>query len=91
MTRFVLAVSDVTANRSADAVKFHASRPQYANSGYGTGVDTGATRVKTSEKMIVFRSGVASAQPNPMTVCLYRSSRSRDVIWIRSSRNSTCS
>jgi len=47
VTRFVFAVSEVTAKRSADAVKFHTSNPQYANNGYGTLVSMGATRINT--------------------------------------------
>src|SRR6266550_287011 len=70
VTMFVFAVNDVTANRSAEAVKFQASSPQYANKGYGTRVSTGATRMKITEKMMVFDVGLRSAHPSPIAVCL---------------------
>ena len=69
-----------TAKRSAEAVKFHASNPQYANNGYATLVRTGATRMNTSEKIAVLSIGIRSAHAKPMAVCLYRSIKSRAVI-----------
>jgi hypothetical protein len=65
-----LLVSEVTENRSAEAKKFQASRPQNAYSGYGMPTSSGATRVKITEKTAVFTSGISTAQPNPITVCL---------------------
>src|SRR5712692_3298240 len=80
VTRLPLPVKDETANRKAAAEKFHVSNPQYAKSGYGMPVSSGATRMKMTEKTAVFTSGMNIAQPNPMIVCLYRTRRSRSVI-----------
>src|SRR5262245_58289377 len=70
VTSVLLAVNEVTANRSADEKKFHAIRPLNANSGYGIPVSRGATREKMTEKITVLMSGMNTAQPNPITVCL---------------------
>src|SRR5438128_4654724 len=70
LTRLALLVSELTAKRSEEARKFHAARPQYANIGYGTSVEIGATLVKMTENTAVFTSGMNTAQPNPITVCL---------------------
>src|SRR5687767_7359978 len=79
-TRLMLAVKDPTENLSDEANRFHASSPAYEKTGYGTPTSSGATFMNTTEKMTVLTSGVKMAQPNPMIVCLYRSSRSRRVI-----------
>src|SRR6187399_59442 len=70
VTRLVLLVRETTENRSDEASRFHAHKPQYANSGYGTPVSIGATRMNTTENTAVFTSGMKMAQPNPMIVCL---------------------
>ncbi len=70
VTRLVLDVSEVTANRSEEAVKFQTSSPQYAKSGYGIPASIGATRVKMTEKIAVFTSGMKIAQAKPIAVCL---------------------
>src|SRR4051794_7709400 len=79
-TRFGLLVRELVANRNDDAKKFQANSPVYAKSGYGIPASIGATRVKITENTIVFTSGMKIAHPNPITVCLYRSSKSRLVI-----------
>src|SRR6266849_7972127 len=91
VTRLGLLVRDVTENRSADEKKFHATRPQKAYTGYGRPTSITATRVKITEKIRGFTRGMKIAHPNPMTVCLYRSKRSRDVIRTSNSRYSHCS
>src|ERR1700730_1952567 len=69
-TRFELPVNERIEKRSDDAKKFQARKPQYAKSGYGTGVSIRATLVKMTEKTAVFTSGMKIAQANPITVCL---------------------
>ena len=51
--------SDTDANFNDDAKKFQASSPVKANSGYGTPTSMRATRVNTTEKMIVLTTAVA--------------------------------
>src|SRR5436190_14509956 len=70
VTRLVFAVSEFTANRSDEANRFQAIRPVYEKIGYGMPVSSGATRTKMTEKMRVFSSGMNTAQPKPMIVCL---------------------
>src|SRR5207247_4825893 len=84
-------VSDVTEKVSDEAKKVHATSPQKAYTGYARPTSMAATRVKITEKIAVFTSGMKIAQPNPITVCLYRSRRSRAVMRTSSSRYSHCS
>src|SRR4029079_16608355 len=69
-TRLMFAVSELTEKRSADAKKFHARSPVYANTGYGTPTLIGATRMNTTENRMVLMTGMNTAQPKPITVCL---------------------
>ena len=70
VTRLGLLLSEVAEKRNDEARKFHATRPVYANIGYGMPVSTRATRVKMTEKMMVLMMGISTAHPKPIAVCL---------------------